>query len=215
MIVHLIWVMMQCHRIVSQACKDAKDMFKASHELAVLCAIGATLPADAEIDNLSLANIRKLGGVHFEAADTQFVPRKYRCSVVPAILHALAEEYRQASKNDDGMRSAAAMFTTLVAQRECATGGRLVRHWLSQAFHSRSCTTAQFVRHRATKHRQPCEHAVDQATAWQSPRAFESAARGEEHRCANTSAKLLKNPHQVEVVVVGLMIPFQLPESQA
>jgi len=114
MIVRLIWVMMQCHRIVSQACKDAKDMFKASHELAVLCAIGATLPADAEIDNLSLANIRKLGGVRFEAADTQFIPRKYRCNVVPAIFHALAEEYRQASKNDDGMRSAAAMFTTIV-----------------------------------------------------------------------------------------------------
>jgi len=67
-------------------------MFDKSRELAVLCAIGARLPADAEINNLSLANIRKLGGVLFEAADTLFVPRKYRCNVVPAILYTLAHE---------------------------------------------------------------------------------------------------------------------------
>jgi len=84
--------MMQCHRIVSQACKDAKDMFKASHELAVLCAIGARLPAEAEIDNLSLASIRKYDGFRFEAADTQFVPHSYRCGVVPAILYTLAHK---------------------------------------------------------------------------------------------------------------------------
>jgi len=110
-------------------------MFKASHELAVLCAIGATLPAEAEIDNLSLENIRQCDGFRFVVADVlvpvdnrlhayrhlpdyatviTYPPHKYRCGVVPAVIHALAEECRQASKNDDGMRSAAAMFSTIV-----------------------------------------------------------------------------------------------------
>ena len=83
---------MQCQCIVSQVCKSATPIFDASQELAVLCAIGARLPAEAEIDNLSLANIRKYDGFRFEAADTQFVPHSYCCGVVPAILYTLAHE---------------------------------------------------------------------------------------------------------------------------
>ena len=100
-------------------------MLNKSHELAVLCAIGATVRADAKINKLSLAHVRQCDGfrfvvadklvpvddlLHDSAADISLPPRKYRCGVVPAILYALAKEYQRASKND----GTAAMFTTIV-----------------------------------------------------------------------------------------------------
>ena len=87
-------------------------MFGKSQELAVLCAIGAEVPANGLIDGKSFSQIMRCDGFRFVAADPSPRNETYRCGVVPAVLFKVAHQSGSVSK-DIGNSTVPALVRTL------------------------------------------------------------------------------------------------------